>query len=808
MSTTRREFVTKSALAVGGALVVGIELSPGVPWANADDVAATAGGSLGVYVTIGTDSTVTLTCPGSEMGQGISTSLPMILAEELMVDWSAVRLRLAWANSGLNRPTKNADTGVWAPGNSQSTGGSTSVRGYHDYLRTLGATTRQQLIWAASSVHSVPVSELRAEDGSVVHDSSGRSWSYASLTTVAATMNPNDVQWVSAPYRIIGTDVPRLDIPSKVNGSAVYGIDVRLPGMRYASVQLAPKVGQTVRSVGTPPAGVSVVRLTNSGGAQIGIAAVHPRSTWDAMNAAKNIVVRWNDAAFTASIDSALMKTRAEGLLASGASTAVVNNGDTTAALASAPANRRYTRTYSAPYLAHATMEVQNATALVTATSCEIWAPTQTPTSAVREAAAVTGLATSAITLHTTFLGGGFGRRLSNDYVRMAVEVAKTMPGVPVKLVWSREQDFTHDLHRPASLARLDAAVDGTGALTAFHARVVCGHSQTFALEGFAVRDILYSFPTNWKVELVPDTIEVPLGFWRSVGHSQNTFFLESFLDEVAVGTGQDPIAFRRRLLSSGSTQHQRALAVLDRLEAESGWGSPAPAGRARGVALTMGFGDTIVGQVAEVSGNSTTNLKVWKVTVVIDPGSVVHPDTVRAQMEGSVVEGLGAAMFGAMTFRAGAPQQANFNTYRMIKMSESPAVRTIILESGAAMSGVGEPGVPPIAPAVANAVARLGGTRWRALPFGTGTTTPTPVPPTITSFSPTSGRVGTVVTIDGTNFTGATRVVFGSVVAAFTVVSATRITATVPSRARTGRIGVTTPTGTATSAASFTVTP
>jgi isoquinoline 1-oxidoreductase beta subunit len=461
-------------------------------------------------------------------------------------------------------------------------------------------------------------------------------------------------------------------------------------------------------------------------------------------------------------------------------------------------------------------MEVQNATALVTATSCEIWAPTQTPTSAVNEAVSVTGLTASQITLHTTFLGGGFGRRLSNDYVRQAVQVAKAMPGTPVKLVWSREEDFTHDIHRPASLAIMDAAVDGSGALTALKVRVVCGHSRNFSLEGFVgtvtnpTRDILYTYPSNYRVEFFQDTIEVPLGFWRSVGHSQNCFFFESFLDEIAVGTNQDPIAFRRRLLATGSTLHNRANAVLDKLVAESGWNTPAPTGRARGVALTMGFGDTIVGQVAEVSGTSVSNLKVEKVTVVVDAGSVINPDTVAAQMEGSIVEGLGAALFNSMTFRQGVPDHRNFNSYRMIKMSESPLVQTFIIESGAAMGGIGEPGLPPIAPAVANALARNGGSRIRSLPFISGTTTTGPITssPTITSFTPASGPVGTVVTITGTLFTGATRVTFGGTSATtFSVVSATQIRATVPRRARTGRISITAPAGTASSATNFTVT-
>lgn len=803
---SRRKFLTRTAWAAGGALVIGYELAPGVRWANAAIAETTAGGSFGVYVSIAADNTVTLVCPGSEMGQGISTALPMILAEEMKVKWSDVRLQLAFAADGLKRPPNFS---------SQSTGGSNSVRGYHSYLRNLGAEIRQKMIWAASSLHSVPVAELRAFEGEVVHDSSGSKWTFASLAPTAATMTPNDVVLTAKEnFTLIGTPVKRLDIPSKVNGSAVFGIDVRLEGMKYASVILAPKVGQTVKSVSTPPAGVTTVILTNSANQRIGVAAVTDRSTWDAINAARGLRITWNNATFTPNIDSALMKTRAESLMATGTATVEKNDGDVAAALSAAPTNRRFNRTYSAPYLAHATMEVQNATALVTNTSCEIWAPTQTPTSAVNEAVAVTGLTTAQVTLHTTFLGGGFGRRLSNDYVRQAAQVAATVKGTPVKLVWSREEDFTHDVHRPASLATFDAAVDGSGALTALKVRVVCGHSRNSSLEGFVgtatapTRDILYTYPSNYRVEFIQDTIEVPLGFWRSVGHSQNCFFFESFLDEIATGINQDPIAFRRSLLASGSPIHVRANAVLDKLVQESGWNTPAPSGRARGVALTMGFGDTIVGQVAEISGTSISNMKVEKVTVVVDAGSVINPDTVAAQMEGSIIEGLGAALFNSVTFRQGTPDHRNFNTYRMIKMSESPAIKTVIIESGAAMGGIGEPGLPPIAPAVANALAKLNGTRLRSMPLtSSGTTTPINPAPTITSFTPTSGPVGTNVVITGTNFTGATRVAFGGTSASgFTVVSATQINVAVPRRARSGPITVVTAAGTATSPTSFTV--
>jgi isoquinoline 1-oxidoreductase beta subunit len=808
---SRRQFITRTAVGVGGALVVGIELSPGVAWADPSVAEITAGGSLGVYVAIAADNSVTLVCPGSEMGQGITTSLPMIIAEELMVDWAQVKVQLSFADTGLNR------------GSSQTTGGSNSVRGYHDILRDVGATARERLIAAAAEEHSVDRAALRAEDGHVVH-TDGRRWSYASLTATAATItiDPSSVAWVEPPYRIIGHSVQRLDIPSKVNGSAVFGTDVRLDGMVFASVKLAPKVGQTVGSVGAAPRGSTIVRLRDATDREIGVAAVHPRSTWDAINAARSVQVGWIDAGYTASIDTSQMRARAESLMATAVVAPTIDEGAPDSVLGAAPDARRFRRTYSVPYLAHATMEPQNATAVVrrdasgAVEAVEVWAPTQTPTSARRDAATAAGLDRSSVddlakvSIRTTYLGGGFGRRLANDYVSQAVQVAAALPsGTPVKLTWSREEDFTHDLHRPASLAALDASVDSAGRLEAMTARIVCGHSSTFALEGFAVRDMLYEFPANYRVEHVRDLVEVPLGFWRSVGHSQNTFFLESFLDEIAIGTGQDPIDLRRGLLSTGSDLHVRANAVLDALVAASGWDTPPPAGRARGVALTSGFGETIVGQVAEVSGSSASNLQVHRVTVVVDPGSVVNPDTVRAQMEGSIVEGLGVALFNSMTFSQGAPNHDNFDTYRMIKMAESPVIDTVIIESGAPMGGVGEPGVPPIAPAVANALARLGA-RLSSLPLtaasgGGGGGDPVSPTPTITSFTPSSGRVGTTVTISGTNFTGVSKVAFGRTNSSrFTVVSATEIRVDVPRRARSGPISVTTAAGTARSGSDF----
>jgi len=843
---SRRGFLT-SVLGASGALVVGMELVPGLKWLDVDAAALTGDGSLGVYVTIAPDETITLTCPSAEMGQGVTTALPMIIAEELMVDWTRVRLHLGDYDPGLNRPTSPTTLG-----SSQSTGGSTAVRSYHDYLRTVGATTRQKLIWAASSLHpEIPVSDLKAVDGTVVQVSTGQVVAtYGALAATAVGMSPNDVAWVQPPYRFIGKPVPRLDIPDKVNGAAVFGIDVRLPGMLYASVQQAPKVGQTVGSVGPTGPGVTAVPVPG------GVAAIVDTTTWHAIRAARSLPVTWVDGPMTAECDSAAMKARAEGLLATG--TALPVNpvvGDANGVLGAAPSTQRVTATYTTPYLAHATLEPMNATALVTDTACEVWAPTQVQTKAAQTAAAITGLPLSAVKVHSTFLGGGLGRRLEVDYVKQAVTAAMAVKGRPVKLVWSREEDFTHDVFRPASLVQMDAALDGSGNVSAIKARIVGPSIRTFqgsltagtadASVADGMVNAVYGFPHR-LVEWVPDTIPIPVGWWRSIGVAQNCFVLESFLDEVALTTNQDPIQLRRNLCASGSALHNRVRTVLDTLATRSGWSTAPRSGVGRGMALAVGFGNTIVAQVAEVSGDPTRGYRVGRIVLVVDPGTVINPDTVVAQMEGAVHQGVQAALWQQQTFAAGAPVARNFDTYRMSRLHDMPVVEVTIVESGAALGGIGEPGLPPVAPAIANAIVRLGGPRVRSLPIAanlsatptttttstttttttsttttapttTTTTTTTTRPPTttttrpsglptISSFTPSSGKVGTKVVLGGTGFTGTTAVKFNGTKAAFTVNSATKITATVPKGAKTGPISVTNAKGTATTRDAFSV--
>ncbi|MGA0895029.1 MAG: molybdopterin cofactor-binding domain-containing protein [Ilumatobacteraceae bacterium] len=841
----RRTFLTRTTLGVGGALVMGIELAG----ADIADAAGATGGSMGVYVTIGADESVTLTCPGAEMGQGISTAMPMIIAEELMVDWSKVTMVLAGAGDAYCRPTNKTTVGT-----SQSSGGSNSIRGYHDYLRHLGAKIRLQMLTAATTYNSASyaLADLKVVNGVVrrVSDDAAVA-TYGELASTAAGITIADtdtnIVWVAASnYSIIGTRKQRLDIPAKVNGSAVFGLDVRLPGMKYAAVKLAPKIGQTVGSVGTPPAGVTVVELTDDLGAKVGIAAVHPRSSWDAMRAVQSTPVTWVDAPYTAQMDTAALKTRFTNLLSADFPTMVAsgqayvdtakNYGDADAALANTGiAGTLHTATYSAPYVNHVTMEPMNATAVVnvdglgTAVSCEIWAPSQTQVSATSPGArdvamGILGLTKDKVTMHTTFLGGGFGRRLKNDYTRFAVLVANhpAVRGTPVKVMWSREEDFTHDFHRPAAMVRFDAKVGTDNKIAAFKARVVGGRTNNkavTALSSSAVDGIstaLYGF-TNKLVQWVDDQAQVPVASWRSVGNSQNCFFLESFMDELAASKGIDPIDFRISHIDGSTTNGARAIAVLNRVRTESGWNTAPAAGRARGVALSMSFGDTVCAQVAEVSGTATTGFKVWKVTVVIDPFSIINPTIVEQQIESAVIQGLGTAMYNAQVLSQGAVTRRNFDTYRMMKMRDTPVeIRTIVIESDQAKKGgIGEPGLPPIAPAVANALAKLNGTRLRDMPLATATVAPPPPPttskPTISKLEPTSGPRNTVVTVKGTNLgaTGTT-VKLGTMACTIKEKSATQLTFWVPMTAVIGtsyKVSVTNTAGTATSTQSFRVT-
>jgi isoquinoline 1-oxidoreductase beta subunit len=660
--------------------------------------AALAKTAVNGWISVASDGKVTVMFGGAEMGQGILSGLAQAAAEELMVDWSVVETAVA--------PTAQS----WI------TGGSTAARFHYQALRTAGATAREMLIAAAAQTWGVSPSACFAQNGSVVHLATGQTLSYAALAALAATMPVPASPPLVAPgnFRLIGKRLPRIDIPSKVNGSAVYGLDVRVPGMRFAVIKHCPTIGGTLAATPPLPRGaMAVVPLDNA-------VAVVAGNTWAALEAAKELQVRWILPASAASSSTAAIAAAAAQLLASGTPVAAESQGNVAAALASAAT--LVDATYSLPYLAHACMEVLNCTVRLDKTSCDIWAPMQAPSWVAATVAGLTGFSPGQINVHPTLLGGGLGRKIEQDYISQAVRVAKAM-GVPVKLTWSREEDFAHDQYRPMALSRVRAGLDGAGNIIGWSNRIVSpsvlfqrGWIPANGLDNIdgAVK-LPYALATR-LVEYVRHPATIPVGFWRSVSESVNVFVVESMIDELAFAAKVDPVAFRQRLLRDDP----RSLAVLSAAARLSGWGSSLPAGRARGIALSNGFG-SVCAQVVEISQPVAGSITVHKVACVVDCGTAINPDSIAAQMEGGIVHGISAALWGQVTFSGGRASARNFSNYRMLVLREMPQISVQILESGQPIGGIGEVGVPPVAPALANAYFQLTGNRVRALPFFPG---------------------------------------------------------------------------------------
>lgn len=694
---TRRAFLASAA---GGGLLLGFRLPR----------AAGAGGDsrMNAWLRISPDGSVTVVVPSAEMGQGISTALPMIVADELGADWSRVRFEFAPVADAYRNPGLGA----------QATGGSTSVREWYAPLRRAGAAAREMLVSAAAATWGVGADECAARQGQVLHAASGRALGFGALAGAAATIPPPARPRLKPREELglIGTRVRRLDTPPKVEGSAVFGMDVRLPGLLHAAVRACPVLGGSVAGVNTAHApslpGVRAI-VSIPGGV-----AVVAESWWQARQGLEAVEIQWNEGR-NASLDSGEISRRLrEGLRERGAPAA--GSGEVSRAFARAA--RIVEARYEVPFQAHAPMEPMTCTAHVTARGCEIWAPTQSPQLAQSVAMQLTGLDTKQVRVHTTFLGGGFGRRFEPDFVVQAVLASKAV-GQPVKVTWSREEDLRHDFYRPASVSHLRAALGARGRLEGWTQRLVMpsiaqrlfpamvrdGVDRS-SVQGAA--DLPYDLPHR-SLHLVTKDTGVPVGFWRSVGHSHNAFYVESFLDEVAHAVRRDPYTLRRELLA----RRLRHLAVLDLAATKAGWGGRLPRGRALGLALHESFG-SIVAQVAEVSVGAGRRLRVHRVVCAIDCGQVINPDTVEAQMESAIAFGLTAALASEITIRGGRVEQGNFDDYPLLGMAEMPAVETHIVDSDAAPGGVGEPGMPPIAPAVANALFALTGRRLRRLPI------------------------------------------------------------------------------------------
>jgi isoquinoline 1-oxidoreductase beta subunit len=703
---SRRDFL-KTGAALGGGLVLGFV----VPFSGREVDAATKATPVFVpnaWLRIGTDGTVTVLLHKCEMGQGIMTSLPMLVVEELDADWSKVAVEFAPADPAY----------FSLPMQEQMTGGSRAIRGSWDTLRKAGATARQMVITAAAQTWDVAVDTCRTESGEVIHQPSGRRLAYGALVKKAATLKVPTAVILKEPkaFRLIGTRTARVDTPHKVNGRAVFGIDVKVPDLLIARVLRCPVFGGKVARFAATKAqavpGVRYVLQIDSG------IAVVADGYWPAKLGIEALDVQWDEGPLAGLSSSGIAAMYQE--LAEQPGLVVRNDGDAAQSLAGAA--KKLEAVYEVPYLAHATMEPMNCTAHVRKDGCDIWVPTQGQTRTQQTAAKITGLRPESIKVHTTLLGGGFGRRYEQDFVTEAVQISKAI-GKPVKVIWSREDDLQHDFYRPATYNRFRAGLDAQGLPLVWTHRIVApsilsrlwphlvkdGKDVT-SIEGAA--NLPYAIP-NLHVDCITKEVGIPVGPWRSVGSSQNAFITECFLDELAAAGGKDPYDLRRQLLSKAP----RHKAVLELAATKAGWGQPLPEGRFRGVAVQESFG-SYVAEVAEVSVAADGNVRVHRVVCAVDCGLVVNPDTVEAQMEGAIVYGLTAALKGAITIDNGRVQQSNFHDYQMLRMNEMPMLEVHMLPSMETPGGVGEPGVPPIAPAVANAVFAATGKRVRKLPI------------------------------------------------------------------------------------------
>jgi len=730
MDVGRRDFLKTSA-AGSAALVIGFYL----PWdagAQQAPPPTTPVSPFDAWVRVQADGTVSLVLAKSEMGQGVMTSLPMILAEELEVDWASVRVEQARTDPRIYR--------------SLGTGGSTSVRESFLPLRQAGAAAREMLITAAAQAWGVPREECTAEKGAVVHRPTGRRAAYGELVEAAAKLPIPDLASVPLKkpeqFRLVGQSLPRTDTPAKVDGSAVYGLDVRVPGMLYAVIARCPTFGGKPKKFDAAKAmGVSGVRHVveiPAGGPGVfsaGGVAVVAENTWAAIQGRDALEIQWERGPH-AGESSETLRAQFRQLVAQPGKV-IRNDGDAAAALAGSA--KKVEAVYELPFLAHATMEPMNCTADVRADRAEVWAGTQFPQWNQGTVAQATGLQPQNVVVHTTLLGGGFGRRAIPDFAVEAAQVSKAV-GKPVMVVWTRDDDLQHCFYRPASYHRLAGAVDAKGQPTAWHHRMAStsisamwdppDRAKPENSEVSGACDWPYAIP-NFRMEYAPAKSGVPVAWWRSVEHSITGFVTDSFLDELAAAAGRDPLEFRLALLAeprkvTNPTDPEgppldtvRFRRVLAQAAEKAGWGKPLPKGRGRGIAAVYSF-QTYVAEVAEVSVDAKGNVRVHRVVCAVDCGRVIHPDIVKAQMESGVVYGLSAALKGEITIKDGAVEQANFNDYDVLRIEEMPVVEVHIIPSTEAPTGVGEPGVPPIAAAVANAVFAATGKRLRRLPIRT----------------------------------------------------------------------------------------
>ena len=707
-TVSRRDFVV--VLTATGGLMLGWRVGDRSGPATAAAITP-PGFAPNAFIRIGPDGRVTLIMGQVEMGQGMYTAMPQLLAEELEVGLDQVHLEHAPPDDKLYaNPIFRF----------QATGGSTSVKGLYEPMRRAGATARTMLIAAAAARWKVDPASCHAERGAVIHAASRRRIGYGALASAAAALPVPDKVVLKRPedFKLIGTPAKRLDTPAKVNGTAPYSIDLRLPGMKIATVAASPVLGGKVAGLDEAKAmaikGVrQIVKLDD-------VVAVVADHMWAATQGLAALAIRWDDGP-NAAVSTADV---VQGLDAASQQPGVVARKEGDAAAAIAGAATKLEAVYQAPFLAHVTMEPINCTVHVRSDGCEVWTGSQVLARVQATAAQVTGLPLDKVVVHNHLLGGGFGRRLEHDYVTQAVRIAKQVAG-PVKVVWTREEDVQHDVYRPYYYDRITAGLDAQGKPIAWTHRLV-GPSILARWAPPAFRNGLDGDALDGAVHLVYDIPAIQVeyvrheepvlntGFWRGVGVTHNTFVIESFIDELALAAKADPFEYRRALLAKSP----RGLAVLELAAKQAGWGEKLPPGRGRGIALMYSGWDTYVAQVADVSVSEAGEVRVNRVVCAVDCGTVVNPDIVKAQIEGGVVFGIGGALWGEVTLKNGRVEQSNFHNVRVLRINETPAIEVHLVRNSEAPGGIGEPGTAVTAPALANAVFAATGKRIRTLPL------------------------------------------------------------------------------------------
>ena len=709
---SRREFLKQSA-AIGGGLAVGF----GPLGAFAQKAGAAA--EVTAWVLIRPDDAIIIRYARAEMGQGSMTSAPMLVAEELECDWRRVKIEYVSPNANVKRKRAWGD---------MASVGSRTIRFSQEYLRKAGATAREMLVAAAAKQWGVPASECSAANSFITHGPSKRRVSYGKVAEAASKLEPPKDVKLKDPkdWKLIGKSVKRFDIPDTVMGRQRYGIDVQLPGMLYAAIAQCPVFGGKVKSLDAARVNgrrgiVKVVSLET-------FVAVIADNWWRAKEALRDVAVEWDVGANGSASSATIMDFYRAGLDAQTDIAISRKDGDFDQAFGAA--SKKLEAEYFTPYLAHSTMEPQNCTALIKDGRVDVWVPTQNAEASLAVAAATAGVPLENVEVHQVQLGGGFGRRGGGqDFVRQGVAIAKAMEGTPVKMLWTREEDTQHDFYRPASLVRMKAALDDSGMPAAWYSRVASTSIISTLVhlplkpplapaEGVdpqavaSLTDLPHAIP-NVRIEYAQRNAHVPVGFWRTVGHSQNPFVRESFMDELASAAGKDPYEYRRALLAKSP----RDLGVLEATAKAAGWGKPLPAGVFRGIAQTEAYG-SYTSAVVELSVDKNGEVRIGRLVLGVDPGHVVNPDNVVAQMQGSAVFMLTAMFWGEITIRDGRTEQSNFHDYRLMRLREMPKVEVVLAPSGGFWGGVGEPGQASIAPAVCNAIFAATGKRVRSLPL------------------------------------------------------------------------------------------